>query len=132
MSGTPSSCIFCQPPPQVQEQGEPRTFWEKARSYQSQPIAEHLQDLATIAEDVLNMGSEEARLWAQARVSKDNLPTQADGICFKSNALMWDCGRAGHWRGEPDNSGVRKLAKSIALGRFRPAWHSELHCALVF
>ena len=62
----------------------------------------------------------------QKQVSADALPLSPQGSIFKTNALMWACQEQGHWRGEPDNPSIRKLAKSIALGRFRPVRTSEL------
>ena len=78
-----------------------------------------------VAGEILGMDAEDAKKWTHKQVSGGMLPVRPDGFIFKTHALMWACHAQGHWRGEPDNPSIRKLAKSIAMCRFRPVRTSD-------
>ena len=101
------------------------TYWEKVSAYVHQGM-DHLRlDAVHLISDVMGMSVVEAEAWVDTRLDIKNVPDEASATeKFTGNVLQFNYGQKGQWRGQPSNTEVRKIAKSIASSIFRCAWAS--------
>lgn len=101
------------------------TYWEKVNVYMDQGHRRLRADAVHLISHVLNMTVADAEAWVDSRLDVNNTPSEASATeKLSGNVLQFIYGKKGHWRGEPSNIEVRKIAKSIAMGSFRCAWAS--------
>ena len=101
------------------------TYWQKVNAYMDQGHGQLRLDATHLVSHVLGMTTAEAEAWVDSRLAVSTVPEQASATQkFQGNVLQFIYGKKGHWRGEPSNTEVRKIAKSIVMGTFRSAWAS--------
>jgi hypothetical protein len=98
------------------------TYWEKVNAYINQG-KDHLRlDAVHLISDVLGLSAVEAEAWVDSRLDIKNVPHEASSTeKFTGNVLQFNYGQKGQWRGQPSNTEIRKIAKSIASSIFRCA-----------
>ena len=98
------------------------TLWKKVEDYMKTDPNMLLEEAIHVLADTVFEGDQDAA----ARFVTDKLAgagvPQSPGI-FTSNVLQFNFSKSGHWRGEPSNQEVRKMARSMSMSTFRQAWH---------
>ncbi len=111
------------PPPEAEEPPMLSTFWEKAaRFVGKEKAAKHIDDSAHLLSVVMGNSVDEAAAWIMEKLSPKTIP-DAPGQIFTSTIYHWMYDEAGHWRGEPSNAEVRKIARGIATSNFHQDQH---------
>ena len=97
-------------------------LWKKVEDYMKTDPNILVEDaINLLAETVCEGDQDAADRFVTEKLASAGVP-QAPGI-FISNVLQFNFSESGHWRGEPCNQEVRKMARSMSMSTFRQAWH---------
>ena len=97
-------------------------LWKKVEDYMKTDPNILVEDaINLLAETVCEGDQDAAARFVTEKLASAGVP-QSPGI-FVSNVLQFNFSESGHWRGEPCNQEVRKMARSMSMSTFRQAWH---------
>ena len=98
------------------------TLWKKVEDYVKTDPNMLLEEAIHLLADTVFEGDQDAAArFVTDKLSGAGVP-QSPGI-FTSNVLQFNFSKSGHWRREPSNQEVRKMARSMSMSTFRQAWH---------
>ena len=94
------------------------TFWQEAEVYFKQNQTKLLEDAAGLIALTHGWGADRSMEYIKKLISAKTVPKEPTSHLV-TTVFHWIYGKKGQWRGEPNNSEVRKVARGILTSYFR-------------